>query len=73
MEGYLSLLVGQQVPYRRTYTPDEQAIRTWEGIKLTVRDKVAQAYTVREALQVIRLPYWTWPKGIYDVPMGANR
>ena len=72
MEGYLSLLVGQQVPYRRTYTPDEHALRTWEGIKQGVRDKVAQAYSVRDALQVIRSSAGIGPKGLYNVPLGRS-
>jgi tryptophan halogenase len=61
MEGYLSLLLGQQVPFRQRYTPDEAARRTWEEIRQAVRNRVVQAFSVREALQIIRSPYWTWP------------
>ena len=71
MEGYLSLLIGQQVPYRRTYKPDAEALRTWQGIKQSVRNKVAQAFSVREALLMVRSPHWNWPKDLYYVPLGT--
>jgi tryptophan 7-halogenase len=71
MEGYLSMLVGQQVPYRKTYTPDAETLRKWQGIKQSVRDKVTRAFSIGEALKIIRSPYWTWPSGIYYVPLGT--
>jgi tryptophan 7-halogenase len=71
MEGYLSLLVGQQVPYRRTYTPDEQDLRSWQQIKQSIRTKATQAFSVPEALRLIRSPHWTWPNDLYYVPLGT--
>ncbi|HEX3313333.1 MAG TPA: tryptophan halogenase family protein [Gemmataceae bacterium] len=61
MEGYLSMLVGQQVPYRKKYVPDATAQQNWERIRQAVKNKVSQAFTVREALDFIRSPLWTWP------------
>jgi len=71
MEGYLSLLVGQQVPYRQTYTPGAEALRTWQVIQESIRQKATQAFSVKEALQVVRSPNWQWPKDLYYVPLGA--
>ena len=72
MEGYLSLLVGQQVPYRKTYTPDADALQKWQQIKLSIRNKVTQGFSAREALKLIRSPYWSWPNGLYYVPLGSG-
>lgn len=73
MEGYLSMLVGQQVPYRRTYTPAARDWENWHKIKQTIRQKVSQGFNVPDALQVIRSPQWTWPPGIYQQKLGVNR
>jgi tryptophan halogenase len=72
MEGYLSLLIGQQVPYhhRDPLTPVELA--TWERIRQTTRAKALQAFTVPQALAAIRSPIFQWPDRLYHEGIGAN-
>ena len=50
MEGYLSLLLGQQVPYRKTYTADAQDLLAWQQIRQKVREKVVRAFTVTRSV-----------------------
>ena len=68
MEGYLALLVGLSVPYHHPYVPSEQDQRNWERIQQSVRNKVASAYTVPEALALVRSPRWAWPERLYNRP-----
>jgi len=65
MEGYLSMLVGQQVPYERTYTPDERDKATWQLIRQDVKNRVAHAFSVPEALRLVRHPDFKWPAGVF--------
>jgi tryptophan halogenase len=73
MEGYLSLLVGQQVPYKKTYVPSERDLAAWDNIRQNVYHRVSRAYNTAEALQMIRSPGWVWPKGLFHLPQGVNR
>ena len=72
MEGYLSLLLGQQVPFRNTYTPNAQDLNTWQQIRQKIRDKVSRAFTVPEAFRMIRSPNWVWPERLSHQPMQPN-
>jgi len=69
MEGYLSLLLGQQVPYRKTYTPSAQDLLAWQQIRQRIREKVGHAFTVPEAFRLIRSPGWAWPQRLLDQPL----
>ena len=69
MEGYLALLVGQSVPYRHPYAPSEQDLHNWGRIRQSVRNKVATAFTVPEALALVRSPRWAWPPQLYNRPL----
>jgi tryptophan halogenase len=73
MEGYLSLLLGQQVPFTTTYRPSERDLTAWQTIKQAIRNKVERAFTVAEALQAVHAPHFQWPAGLYQLPLGANR
>ena len=72
MEGYLALLVGQSVPYRRPYTPSDLDLHNWARIQQSVRNKVAGAYTVPEALAMVRSPYWAWPERLFNRSMAER-
>src|SRR5262249_15179704 len=65
MEGYLSLLLGQQVPYKKTYVPSERDLAAWDNIRQNVYHRVSRAYNTAEALQMIRSPGWVWPQGLF--------
>ena len=65
MEGYLSMLVGQQVPYKNRYEPSAEERQSWQRIQQAIHNKVATAFSVRDALTIIRSPTWRWPAGVY--------
>jgi tryptophan halogenase len=66
MEGYIAMLVGQCVPYRSSYKPSEQDRQNWRVIQHAIRQKVADAFTITEALKLIRSDSWNWPDRLYD-------
>ena len=43
MEGYLTMLVGQDVPYQKPYQPSDQERASWSRIQQAVKNKVAGA------------------------------
>jgi tryptophan halogenase len=58
--GYSALLLGQKVPFHRTWEPPEAERRLWSE-KLRLWDESARrAMTVKEALAVVRSPKWKW-------------
>lgn len=65
MEGYLSLLVGQKVPYRRTYRPPPAEQGTLQQIRAALDRMAASAFTVPQALSLIRSPAWKWPANLF--------
>jgi tryptophan halogenase len=60
MEGYLSLLVGQRVPYRKRYVPPGNEAALWNEIRAHLRAQGQNGYTVKEALEAVRSGRWTW-------------
>jgi tryptophan halogenase len=65
MEGYLALLVGQQVPCQRRPVFSQQEQKSWRQIQDEIRARAARAFSVAEALTIIRDPKWSWPAEIY--------
>jgi tryptophan halogenase len=61
-EGYLALLVGMEVPYRRTYHPTPADLQNWQRAQQWVRQRAMQALTVPQVLAMMRQPGWSWPK-----------
>jgi tryptophan halogenase len=65
MEGYLSLLVGQNVPHRRPYQPREDEKRAWAEARRALRTRAAGALSVGEALDAVTRPNWQWYPGYF--------
>ncbi|HZY88931.1 MAG TPA: tryptophan halogenase family protein [Gemmataceae bacterium] len=65
MEGYLALLVGQRVPYRRRHVPSPEELRVWHGVRAENRMKALTALSVREALAAVTAPNWQWVPGYF--------
>jgi tryptophan halogenase len=65
LEGYWSLLLGQKVPMRRPYAPDEQERATWRQVQQTFKAKAAAGVGVKEALSLVRSPQFHWPPTLY--------
>lgn len=65
MEGYLCMLVGQKVPYRRRPTPTADEWRIWNQIRGQHRTLAQQGLTVQEAFAAIYGPAWVWFPGFF--------
>jgi tryptophan halogenase len=64
-EGYLSMLVGQQVPHRRVHQPTDAERQTWGVVRQSNARHASFGLTVSEALALVRSPSWVWPKDYY--------
>lgn len=65
MEGYLCLLVGQQVPYRKSFQPTPSEWQVWHGVRAENRVKALTALNVADSFRAITDPSWQWNMGIY--------
>jgi tryptophan halogenase len=64
-EGYLSMMIGMNIPYRRTYTIPEGEQRAWTELYDRWQSDAEQALTVEETLQWVRSAGWWWPPGLF--------
>ena len=53
MEGYLTLLVGQSLPYDRVYRPTDEEQRVWDAIRAENYIQAANGLTTSEVLAAI--------------------
>jgi len=60
--GYLAMLIGQQVEYRRRYQPSAHELRIWNAERQKNKNLAMRGLTVRETLEKIRSPNWEWRK-----------
>lgn len=60
IEGYLSMLVGMQVPYEKKYDVTETERETWSRHQHAMRSKVATGADSKQALAAIRKRGWQW-------------
>jgi tryptophan halogenase len=64
-EGYLSMMIGMNIPYRRTYAVPEHEQRGWNTLAYRWQAEADRAVSVEETLQWIRSPGWCWPPGLF--------
>jgi tryptophan halogenase len=64
-EGYLSMMIGMNIPYRRTYTVPEHEQRAWSALYHRWQAEADQALSVEETLRWVRSPGWSWPAGLF--------
>jgi tryptophan halogenase len=60
MDGYLALLVGQNVPYQKHYEAPPSEKDFWRKRCLALAEEAKRGMDVREALQAIRSPNLAW-------------
>ena len=72
-EGHLAMLVGMGVPYDSAYRPSAEERLQWQRIQQKITERVRDAFTVPQALQMIRAPGWKWPDKFYDKPHALRR
>jgi tryptophan halogenase len=66
-EGYLTLMVSQAVPYRKTFTPSDRDRLQWQAIREANRAQAANGLMVKEATDLVRSPNWTYKADFYGV------
>jgi tryptophan halogenase len=66
MEGYLTLLVGQKVPYRKFWTPAAAEWEIWNKIRTHHRALAQNGLTIPEAFAAISAPSWGWRPGFFS-------
>jgi len=62
MEGYISMLVGMQVPTHSPYLPSNQEKAIWNQIRAIYREQALAGFTASEAMAIVRSPQWQWPQ-----------
>jgi tryptophan halogenase len=67
-EGWLAMMVGQNVPYRRRFTPGSHERDVWRQIQEANRAQAAAGLTVREALDAVRSPHWQARRDFFRYP-----
>jgi len=65
MEGYLCLLLGQNVPFRKKWRPSAREAQIWGGIRAEHRAKALTALDSRDSYQAITSPEWKWTPGYF--------
>ena len=60
VEGYLTMLVGQKVPYRTQYQPTPAQWERWQRHRADSITVGRNGVPVAEALERIRRPDWKW-------------
>jgi len=64
-EGWVAMLVGQDVPYRRKYAPDEAEQKAWKKIRAGNWAATANGLGVPEMSAIVRSPGWQFPEGFF--------
>jgi tryptophan halogenase len=65
IEGYLTMLIGQQVPYRFRYEPTAAEIECVRKHREEHRRNAMRGYRAEEALAIVRMPKWEWNQKLY--------
>ena len=70
MAGYVALLLGQRVPYRRTYEPTAAERDLMRARRERNRQAARRGFTAEQALALIRSPEWDWRRS--DLSAGTS-
>lgn len=65
IDGWLTLLVGMKVPYRKRYVPTREELQIWAQSRAQMRTRAKQGFTVKDALALVRSPRWKWSPNFY--------
>lgn len=60
LEGFLVMLVGNKVTYKKRYAPSEQEHAIWEGRKRDFIARAKRGIRSEEALAYVKHPGWQW-------------
>ncbi len=62
VEGYLVMLVGQKVPYRKVYTLTDADRKTWGTFRQRFIAMAERALTVEQSIQQLKSPTFRWKR-----------
>lgn len=65
-EGYLMMLVGQKVPFKKEWRPAPSDQRRWEQFRHELAQRAGKGIGMREALDMIRSANWRWRSDFYQ-------
>lgn len=65
LDGYYTLLIGQQVPYQRRWTAPPAEKARWEELKAGWAHGAASGFTIAEALRLVRSAQGAWSPQFY--------
>jgi len=60
LEGYLVMLVGNQVPYENRYNVPSDEIEIWNRRKAAFVQQASHGIRSEEALAYVKHPGWKW-------------
>jgi tryptophan halogenase len=60
LEGFLSILIGNRVPYAARYEPTARERQVWNQHRANCATRAQGGMDVAEALQYVRHPAWQW-------------
>jgi tryptophan halogenase len=67
MEGYLTMLVGQRVPYQARHDAATQELTALQQLREKHRREASAGYRAEQAMSYIRSPHWEWdPKAFMN-------
>ncbi|MDF1862024.1 MAG: tryptophan 7-halogenase [Verrucomicrobiales bacterium] len=64
-EGYLVMMVGQKVPFERSFNPKPEEWDAWRDYQKQLKSLAKDALTMREGLDMIRSDNWRWHPDFY--------
>jgi tryptophan halogenase len=64
-EGWVTMLIGQDVPYRRKYVPSEAEQKEWKKIQAGNWAATATGLGVAEVSKLVRSPDWQFPADFF--------
>jgi len=64
-EGYLVMLVGQKVPFKKEFQPTDDEVNAWDQYRQNLNTRAEHGLDVAEAVKIIRSDGWGWKPDFY--------
>jgi tryptophan halogenase len=60
LDGYLAMMIGQQVPHRNRYEPPKAEMEIWRRINAANHRNALRSYDCATGLEKVEAPDWQW-------------
>lgn len=64
-EGYLIMMVGQKVPFERSFDPKPEELDAWRNYQKQLKQTAKEGLSMKEGLKMIRSSNWSWHRDFY--------